>query len=595
MPFNNTTFGSQRQHVGQLPTVEMGNSVPAGDFIGDAYNSYQRGLDQGQDRQLRREQAMYTKTLRDQQLKELGMWNANNGPELQLQQMRAQLEQQTAQAQAVTKELDKRSTFDAFDKFTADKETRHLNSLLKNPRIKDMLGNIVSIDKLNPADIEDQRMLSQEIGRDISLAFDQGAIDTEALRARVLKLTDQEGNKKLVDMQQIYAMTGYANELDSRKQATLMQGLELAAKQANINKTNAEAGKAERWMPGQGANGNGTAMTANAKAVDAARDRLKMGAPEQGDRALVEMHGENIAGNTAGKQSMLDTEEETLYSTFGGEESFYSTQFTPGTVAYRTAERSVRKLEAASGVKLTNKQIETVGNIRKTIAAATSAKGLTNADVGLVDNTLKQFGAYVSNDAVGTEARSAWAGIRNQLLHAFAGSAMNEGELARWGEQFGNLNQQGGHILTTLASSLDQLGGELDALRLALPEASFHVRLGTDVEQLNTIITNVRTAAATLSNRANPKGKVTPTPPSYPVTQGSQRAPQMRAPQAQSSVTPFSESPLPEMSTQEQLGMSEPLSPTAGQDLRAGYAQPVVTPEAMQFLRDSLNQRGATR
>jgi hypothetical protein len=228
------------------------------------------------------------------------------------------------------------------------------------------------------------------------------------------------------------------------------------------------------------------------------------------------MHDETVAGNTPGKQARVDNTEQQLFTAFGGEDKFYSTPFTPGSEEYRKAERSVRKIEALSGVHLTAKQTEDIGNIRKTIAAGRSAQGLTNADMGLVDSTLKSLGAYVSDDTMGAEARSAWAGIRNQLLHAFAGSAMNEGELARWGEQFGNLYQQGGPVLTTLANALNQLGGDLDSLRLSLPEASFHVRLGSDVSQLNSVIENIGKAAAALSTKAG--APVKPITPAYPIT-----------------------------------------------------------------------------
>lgn len=522
------TLGSAPRMQGSMPDLDLsGGMVPAQSFVGRAYNSYQQGLEQSEARALRREQADYIRKLREQQLYEMGVSNAAGIPELQAQELATRLQAQEAQNKMLTQELDKNQMFTAFDRFTSDGETRHLNVLLKNPRLQELFGGVAAIDKINPNDVEDLRMLSKEVGRDVGVAFDQGAINTEALRNRILKVTSQDGSRKLVDIQSLYGMTGYLNHLDTKKQEAIVAALDIKAKQAQTQDKLAgaelklaNARKADRWMPGMGAGQGETAAVRNAQAIGEARTRIEQGKGTPADYALLERHDEETMGNTPGKQRRIDQEEQNLFSSFGGEQGFYSQKFEPNTQEFNQAMRSVRKIEALAGVELSNKQVETIGNIRKTIAAGQRAAGLQPGDVGLVDNVLKKLGAYVSDDAMGAEARSAWAGIRNQLLHAFAGSAMNEGELERWGEQFGNLYQQGGHVLTTLANALDQLGGELDSLRVALPEASFHVRLGSDVEKLNTVINNISAAAATLSNKANPQGKMQPMTPSYPGTTG---------------------------------------------------------------------------
>ena len=475
--------------------------------------AYEAGVNARDEQQRRRKETQYRQKIMDDHLAKMGMRQEAGIDQLEMDKLRMELDQTTSQ-------LAKQATYQAFDNFTMDNNPEHINRLItKNPRVAEAMPDVLRVDQLGFDSKTDQELFRRQTG--YSLDELASVSDMEKAKMRFVKITTKSGEQKVVDMQEIFAGTGYLNYKDEKAKAKILEDLKLEQTRADIKNKKAQADKAERmgtedWVyppKSAGAQG-GTAFERNAEAVGAARERIAAGQGTEADNALLEMHDEITAGNIPGKQSRVDQTEAKLFQEFGGEEQFYGTQFTPGTEQHRKAERSVRKIEALSGVQLTSKQVETMGNIRKTIAAGRSAQGLTTADVGLVDNTLKKLGAYVSDDAMGAEARSAWAGIRNQLLHAFAGSAMNEGELERWGEQFGNLYQQGGHVMTTLANALNQLGGELDSLRLALPEASFHVRLGADVNQLNSVIDNIGRAAATLSKKSG--SPVAPISPAYP-------------------------------------------------------------------------------
>ena len=472
-------------------------------------NQVNVGAQAVQSRFARRNEVMYRKQVMDQHLAQIGKKEESGYNDLVLQNL-IQEQKRTQQA------LFKQNTYDTLDAYLEDGDIDHLNRWYQdNPVVQERDPNISRYDHIS---LDNQQ--------DLALLREQGkvtpeqlqALDIDKVKQRFVKVTLKDGTQKLADLQLMYAGTGYTKYRSAQKQQALLSMLDMEKKAADIRAVEAKASKDERWEPGMGGSGmqGPTARLRDAEAVGAARTRIEQGQGTAADYALIERHDEETMGNTPGKQRQVDKEEQMLFSQFGDETKFYGTRFEPGTQEFNKAMRSVRKIEALSGIELSNKQVETIGNIRKTIAAGQRAAGLQPGDVGLVDNVLKKLGAYVSDDAMGAEARSAWAGIRNQLLHAFAGSAMNEGELERWGEQFGNLYQQGGHVLTTLANALDQLGGELDSLRVAMPEASFHVRLGSDVEKLNTIITNISAAAATLSNKANPQGKMQPMTPSYP-------------------------------------------------------------------------------
>lgn len=486
----------------------------------DAFEAVERGLtarDTEEARLARRSEVAYRKQIMDANLAQMGKKEASGLNDVVLQNTVTEQKQ-------LRNQLFKQQTYQVLDNYLEDGNVEHLNRWYReSPMLQERDPSIARYDRLsfdNPADTK----LLQAEGITPDMLMRSGTDPAELLK-RLVKVTNKDGTTKVSDMALVYGATGYTSYRSAEKQKQLASMLSLQKDQAEIETKLANADKTRRmgteeWVypPKSAGSQGGTAFERNADAVGRARERMASGEATEADMALLEMHDETVAGNTPGKQTRVDQTETNLFKEFGGEDQFYGTQFTPGSPEYRRAERSVRKIEALSGVNLTSKQVETMGNIRKTIAAGRSAQGLTNADMGLVDNTLKKLGAYVSDDAMGAEARSAWAGIRNQLLHAFAGSAMNEGELERWGEQFGNLYQQGGHVLTTLANALNQLGGELDSLRLALPESSFHVRLGADVNQLNSVIDNIGKAAATLSKKSG--SPVAPVSPAYPPNAG---------------------------------------------------------------------------
>lgn len=480
----------------------------------DAFDAVERGLrarDVEEARIARRSEVAYRKQIMDQNLAQMGKKEASGLNDLLLQNTIAQQRQ-------LQQQLFKQETFQVLDNYLEDGNTDHLNRWYQqSPILQERDPSIARYDRLSLDNPTDRKLLNEQgITDDMIIA--SGVAPDELLK-RLVKVTKKDGSVMVSDMAMVYGATGYTQYRSAQKQAEVEKMLALESKKAEITAKYARADRDARWEPSMGGTGmpGPTARVRDAEAVGEARTRIEQGQGTAADYALIERHDEETMGNTPGKQRRIDQEEQNLFRSFGGEQGFYSQQFEPNTQEFNQAMRSVRKIEALAGVNLSNKQVETIGNIRKTIAAGQRAAGLQPGDVGLVDNVLKKLGAYVSDDAMGAEARSAWAGIRNQLLHAFAGSAMNEGELERWGEQFGNLYQQGGHVMTTLANALDQLGGELDSLRVAMPEASFHVRLGSDVEKLNTIIANISAAAATLSNKANPQGKMQPMTPSYPV------------------------------------------------------------------------------
>ena len=502
----------------------------------DAFEAVERGLtakDAEAARVARRSEVAYRKQIMDANLAQMGKRQASGIDDMILQNTIAEQRQ-------LKNQLFRQETYQVLDNYLEDGDTEHLNRWYQqSPMLQERDPSIARYDRLSLDNPADRKLLANE-GITDELIMRSGVAPEELLK-RIVKVTKKDGSTVLSDMALVYGATGYTQYRSAAKQKEVEGMLALESKQADIQAKKARAERDSRWMPSTGADGRPTATIQNAQEIGNARTRIEAGEGTPADYALVEMHEEQTMGNTPGKQRRVDQEEQNLFQAFGGEQQFYSRKFTPNTEDFNKAMRNVRKMEALSGVNLSNKQVETIGNIRKTIAAGERATGLQPGDVGLVDNVLKKLGAYVSDDAMGAEARSAWAGIRNQLLHAFAGSAMNEGELERWGEQFGNLYQQGGHVMTTLANALDQLGGELDSLRVTLPEASFHVRLGSDVERLNTVIQNISAAAATLSNKANPRGNVQPMTPSYPVGQTPQRGlplTRMQAPNANRDVPP---------------------------------------------------------
>lgn len=127
--------------------------------------------------------------------------------QVQRESQEEQLKTLKMQNEQLQKDMAKQQTFEALDLFANSGDTTKVNYLLKNnPSVSQAFGgNIARVDAINDYDME------------------HFSLDPSKMQVgRYAKITKKDGTQTLVDMDQIYAATGYLNYA-SNKQKELLQ------------------------------------------------------------------------------------------------------------------------------------------------------------------------------------------------------------------------------------------------------------------------------------------------------------------------------------------------------------------------------------
>ncbi len=409
-----------------------------------------------EDRQLELERHRTQQAIADTQL---------SNAQLQQEEFKLKLtEAENAQA--------KQMTYDAFDMYTEDSNPRHLNAILRaTPVLKEIYGNVASVDRIDPvndADLIRQSSLIPDIFTDPNTAADANH--------RFLKATDINGEKTIIDMMQLFAGTGYTRHISDIK-------LKDQLTRAQINRYN-RLGDSSEVDSGS----NDTAMVRNAKAVAEAKQRIADGVPDPGDEELVRFGEQAVSGVTPGKVEYADTATKNMLDTFGGEDQFFSTDFS-NPAEYRKAYPYITKIEAGEDIKWTADERKQLGNIKSLLAMGDPAKGLTEADTGLIDSTFNTAKKYIFEEVGdGVKAASAYAAFRNSVRNALFGSALTEAEITNFNEAFGTLGQKTGAVLQQFRTAMVQVKAQLEAISNLQNPYVAKVRLGVDMEHVDDII-----------------------------------------------------------------------------------------------------------
>lgn len=175
-----------------------------------------------------------------------------------------------------------------------------------------------------------------------------------------------------------------------------------------------------------------------------------------------------------------------LFETFGGEENFYSTDFSDPK-AYREAYKYVNAIEQLEGTELSEADKKIITDTRQLIALGDPAAKLTASQTGIIDSNLRSLEKYFSENVKGTEAKSAYAAFRNSVRNALFGSALTEAEIKSFDDAYGKLGNKLGPVLQQFETSLLQVQAKLDSTANMMNPISAKVRLGADQEKLTSI------------------------------------------------------------------------------------------------------------
>lgn len=155
-----------------------------------------------------------------QEMADLQLQEYKDSTPLRTQQRDAEMETLKAQVYQTQSALGKQQTYDAFQRYTQDGDPKHLNQWLAqaktNPVMQSVTDGMVRVDRLARTP-ETEKMLNAAGVKDLD-----GFFSDPALTQSFLVGTTPDGGSQLIDMNRMYAVSGYAKQA-SDEQLTRLQ------------------------------------------------------------------------------------------------------------------------------------------------------------------------------------------------------------------------------------------------------------------------------------------------------------------------------------------------------------------------------------
>ncbi len=482
-----------------------------------------QGLADAPDTFQRQREAQMRTTASEQKLREYqqGAPLRASEQELQMQQVQNQLHKTQAEGLQA-------KTYSSFRNYNGDGNIKHLNNFLtgakQNPLGRNMYGDVARYDNLeNTADNV------QQLKR-LGVTDTDGFFEDEELAKSFVMATKTDGSKQLVDMDRVYAATGYTNHM-------LDQELEAATKRSIIFK-NMQAGKsrshltalervAREWSDeneelsyaeayqalakNKGAGGmSGTErerlakelMTNNEgmsfiKAMEKAGDILRSGSAREREAGrIAEGEGgdeqeiyEGLVARDQRTTKQKSTEEitaakDSLDKEFGGD--FLEADLSD-TKERRKAGKLIARIE--QDFPLSTADRKKVNEIRSlTGLAGTAGEEITDEEAGPIDSMIRGVKKYMSNDIKGIKGTSAYEAYRNTLRHALYGATLSQGEIGAFNAAMGSLTEQKGPVLAKLRTSTEELQSQLQTIYDLNDEYVSKYRLNMSLDDMADVI-----------------------------------------------------------------------------------------------------------
>lgn len=448
----------------------------------------------------------------------------------------AQLESQTYQLNA---NLAKQQTYDAFKMYGADKDTRHLNNWLastrSNPVASSMFSGMLRVDDIQDTPEVRQMLVGQGI-KDVD-----GLLADKDLRSQFVLGTDASGQHKLVEMNKLYAVTGYAQYAtdESRKQlasnAILMQQLRAGGNLADIRADDAVVGQLAEQMglprdevfrmlkeqpsASQGRPGSAVERVAEQLRKDnpelSYRDSLTQaitlttkpsGAKPTNEAAFIEQYMADNEGSTredalaayrqAGRDERTSKQKDTEYAEeaknmldekFGG--NFLDADVsTLDTKQQAEVAQYLNRIEQVGGLELSLEEKKNARSFRKLMGVAkTAGENLTAEQTGPIDSILRSVKSYISDEVDGKEASVAYESFRAIARNALFGSQVSGADYKAFNSAFASLGMQTGPVLVSLKTQLSMLKDDMEAMADLNDPYVVKARFGTSIDELDNI------------------------------------------------------------------------------------------------------------
>lgn len=467
-----------------------------------------------------------------------------------------ELKQLKMQTQQLAQQQFKNETFNALRLYESDGDPRHLNSFLQQAKQSPVAGglfkDVVRVDRPSSNDLE----LFNQLGiRDA-----ENFLKDPKLAKQYVTATFANGERGLVDMEKLYAGTGFANQL-AGEQADLLGKRALAVSRLRQGESVGRLSAMERvsqqmakdlgiseWEAYQrlkqgSVKSTGSELERLAGQImesnpgidylDAYEQAVAMRSTgselERRARAEAEQTGEDYATilkrlaeqrdqpSSVKEATAANTAAQDLQKAFGGK--YYETDFNiPAN--RRTAEPYIRLLEKTAGKQFSEEDKRQFRSVRQLMSlGARAGEKLTPEETGIIDSTLKSVKSYISDNVTdGAKGAAAYESFRNVVRNALFGSALTESEISAFNKAAGTLGQQQGPVLAKLAEQLRIVKENLGGIAQLNDETLSHYYLGADQEKLDDIIQAIDERVNRINKMSNTTVSDIPIVPTAPLT-----------------------------------------------------------------------------
>lgn len=476
---------------------------------------------------------------------------------IQAQQQQEELAQLKMQTKQLAQQQFKNETFNALRLYESDGDPRHLNGFLQQAKQSPVGGGLFKdIARVDRPTSSDSALFGQ-----LGIRDTEGLLKDPNLARQYVVATFTNGERGLIDMEKLYAGTGFANQL-AGEQADLLSKRALAISRLRQGESVERLSTMERFAKEmakdlgiseweayqrlkQGAtksNGSelerlaGQIMEQNPgmdylAAYEQAVSMRSTGSElERRARAEAESTGEPYAevlkrlaaerdAPSSVKEANAANEAVTdLQKAFGGK--YYETNFNEP-ANRRIAEPYIQTLEKTSGTKFSEEDKRQFRSVRQLMSLGQRAgEKLTPEETGIIDSTLKTLRSYISDTVTdGSKGAAAYESFRNVVRNALFGSALTSAEISAFNKAAGTLGQQQGPVLAKLAEQLRIVKSNLEGVAQLNNETLSHYYLGADREKLDDIIQAIDERVNTISRMSQTTVSDIPLVPAKPLTQ----------------------------------------------------------------------------
>lgn len=469
-----------------------------------------------------------------------------------------QLKQLEMQTQQLAQQQFRSDTYNSLRLYESDGDPRHLNGFLQqakqSPVAGNMFSNIARVDRLTSSDSE----LIKQLGiQDID-----GLTKDPKLAKQFVVATFTNGEKGLVDMEQVYAGTGFANQLAGEQvdllskralaisrlregeRADKLSSMERVAKQMSedmgipmwqayerlkAGNTKQQGSELERLaaqimeqnpdMEYLDAYQQAMDMRHTGSETERAAEAEAKASGEDYNSVLQRKIKEKQAPGSVKEADAANEATQQLQESFGGK--FYETDFKDAN-ARRLAQPYIRTIEKTTGAKFSEEDKRQFRLARQLLGLGDRAgTAISPEETGLIDSMLSNVQSYLSDNVTeGKQGVAAYESFRNVVRNALFGSALTEAEIASFNKAAGTLGQQQGPVLAKFAEQLRIVRDNLSAVGQMNDEVLSHYYLGADQDKIADTIHALDQRIARISKIAKsgdtkmPTGSLAPTPKS---------------------------------------------------------------------------------